>query len=1198
MAGSVVDPTGLPVAGAEIIVTSQAKGAVVYQGKTTDTGAFLVPSLQFGLYKVEVRAESFKSAVVSNIKVDAGAQVAVSPIKLELGPVTETVTVEASGVNIQTTNAQLTDTVEKKQVDNLPLLNRNPLALLGLQAGVVSGNYARTVTVINGQRPSLSNVTLDGVNIQDNFIRSNSLDFLPNLPLLSQVAEFTVSTQNAGPETGFGASQISIVTPSGTNDWHMDGFWYHRNNALAANTWFNNASGVKKPFLLQNQLGGSIGGPIMKNKLFVYGYYELFRLRQQSAQQHTLITDAARTGLFTYIPTCTTATCPVGVTPGVARTFNILAARLNSVGATIGPFTIDPLMAQTLQQVPIQSFINNYNTGDSKSTQLLNTAGYQFNKRNNRTRDNYGVKVDYNLSSKHSFSGTWSWNRDIVDRPDLDGAYTLVPLVDNNDQKKLLAVTWRWSPTNRLTNEVRGGLNFAPASFNVYEDFSAGRLFTGQIFTNPMVTFRAQGRRTDTYTLQDNASWALGSHFFKFGFFAQEVRVTAYNEAGISPSYALGISAANNIGMIGGNFLGGISSSDLSRANSLFQTLSGYLTSGTQTFNAAGRTTGYVSGAASIRRPRLWNLAGYFGDTWRFHKNVTLTYGVRYDYYGRLWEKNGMYLQPIIPDGSTVFDVLKSNAAFDFAGGPEGRPLNNADVNNWGPGIGIAWDPFGDGKMAVRAGYSIHYVNDEAIRGPENAGTGNMGLSTTASVISLAMTMSGSVPTISTPTFLMPRTAQDNFNVSNIPQTIWLIDPNLRTPYVQEWNLSVQRDIGWSTMVEVRYMGNSGTGLYRGIDFNQVIIGSNAFLADFLRARSNGFLALAATGTFNPAYNAAISGSQPLTVLTTFLSSGYLTSSTVRNYIQTGQVGDLAYWYHSNNYYGTSTVPLVANKVASVADLITNLSHSTYHAGVVEVRRRFSRSLGFQANYTWSKVLTDSSGEGQTKFEPFLDNANPRADRARATFDTPHAFKANFVYEFPFGRGRRWAPGNAALEKVVSGWNVSSVFTWQSGSPFSILSARGTLNRAGRSGMNTVNSNLTAEQLRNFIGVFKRPGAVYVIDPQLIASTGLGVGSDTKPCDYTSFTGQAFCNPEPGLLGTLQRMQFNGPVVFAWDFAASKQTGITERLKFEYRAEFFNIMNHPVFWTGDQSVNSTNFGKMTSNAVGRRIIQMTIRLLW
>jgi len=155
-----------------------------------------------------------------------------------------------------------------------------------------------------------------------------------------------------------------------------------------------------------------------------------------------------------------------------------------------------------------------------------------------------------------------------------------------------------------------------------------------------------------------------------------------------------------------------------------------------------------------------------------------------------------------------------------------------------------------------------------------------------------------------------------------------------------------------------------------------------------------------------------------------------------------------------------------------------------------------------------------------------------------------------------------------------------------------------TLNRAGRSGLNTAVSSLTADQLRNFIGVFKRPGAVYVIDPQVIASTGRGVGDDAATCTFTQFTGQLFCNPEPGTLGPLQRFQFNGPVVFSWDFSAAKSTDLTERFKLEYRAEFFNIMNHPVFFTGDQGINSVNFGKTTSVAVGRRIIQMTLQLKW
>lgn len=1212
ISGTVLDPTNLPIAGAEITITNQATGSV-FHAKTNDSGAFLVPSLMVGTYKIEVKATGFRTSVVSQVKLDAGTQNSVPPIKLELGEVTETVTVEAATSTVQTANAQIVDTVERKQIEALPLFNRSPLALLGLQAGV--NQNARTVTVINGQRPSLSNVTMDGINIQDNFIRSNSLDFLPNLPLLGQVAEFTVTTSNSGAESGLGASQVNIVTPSGTNEWHAEGFWYHRNGVLAANSWFNNAAGTKRPFLLLNQAGGNVGGPIFKKKLFIYGWYELFRQRQQSSQNHTILTDPARTGVLTFIPTCTTA-CPVGVTAGQPQTFNVLAAHTSAAGPVVGPFPIDPLIVALLARVPTQSVINNFLAGDSTANQLLNTAGFSFNKAANRTRDNYGIKGDWDVTAKHSVSGTWAWNRDIVDRNDLDTTYNTVPIVTNNDVKRLVSGTWRWTPTSAFTNQLTAGFNLAPATFITARDFGSANVYTGFNFTNPDVTFRSQGRDTNTYTIQDNASWARGKHFIRFGYQSQFIRSVPFNDAGINAGFSIGLSAVNPNGLIAGNFAaqGGISAANLSTANSLLATLAGFLTSGSQTFNVTSKTSGYVPNATSTRKLRFDTHAFYAGDSWRLRSNLTFNYGVRWEYLGRFTNADGLFLLPVIPSGATAFQTLMSNATLDFAGGPTGRPLHNPDRNNFAPNISIAWDPFGEGKTSVRAGYSVHFVNDESIRSGDNAALGNAGLQTSVSVANLNVSMSGAVPTITAPAFFVPRTVANNNTANNgIPTTVFTVDPNLRAPYVQEWNLGVQHEVGWNTVIDVRYVGNKGTKLYRGIDFNQVEIFSNGFFDDFMRARSNGFIALntpltfpgctsTTCATFNPAFNALLPGSQPLTVIPLVGGGGSLTSSGTRTAIQTGAVGDLAGIYHLNDGV-VDGVQLVPNPTAGVADLVLNYSNSSYNAGVVEVRRRFTKGLGIQANYTFSKVLTDSDGTGQTKFDPFLDNNNPKRDRARATFDITHAFKANFVYELPVGRGHRLSSNNSVLDRVLTGWTIGSVFTWQSGNPISILSGRGTLNRSGRSGRNTAVSRLTASQLASFVGLYKVPGSVYVISPTVISQSGStlgrGVGLDTlAPCNFTGFTGQVFCNPEPGQLGNIQTLAFNGPSLFAWDFSVYKQTSITESLKFEYRAEFFNILNHPVFFSGDQSINSSSFGKLSSVAVTSRRIQMTVRLIW
>ncbi|MGH3184971.1 MAG: hypothetical protein ACRD1G_04465, partial [Acidimicrobiales bacterium] len=360
--------------------------------------------------------------------------------------------------------------------------------------------------------------------------------------------------------------------------------------------------------------------------------------------------------------------------------------------------------------------------------------------------------------------------------------------------------------------------------------------------------------------------------------------------------------------------------------------------------------------------------------------------------------------------------------------------------------------PWGDGKTSVRAGYSISFINDEAIVAASNASGNNPGLIAPASVINLqSNSISGNSgagllapPAVAVPRFGVPATFAQNRAAFGSPQAGFAIDPNLRTPYVGEWNLSVQRDLGHQTSITVSYLGNKGTALTQVLDYNQVTIGSNGILADFNRARSNGFLALAKTGSFNPNFNASIPGSQQLTVIPNLcLSSSQagctgsrsLTSGSVVSLLQTGQVGEFVNTYFSNNASGT--VALTPSPLISVGDVLQNHASSIYHAGSVELRRRFNNGLTFQANYTYSKVLTNSDGS-QTNVDPLLDNAQPTIERARASYDLTNGFKANFDYGLPVGKGYALNPGNAWVRTLVSGWRTTSIFTWQSGSPFSI----------------------------------------------------------------------------------------------------------------------------------------------------------------
>ncbi len=1161
LTGSVVDASGAAVPAASVKLLIAGTSSPVATGQTDEAGNFTFVGLNPGTFDLSVEHPGFATKVIRSLRLESARELSLPPVELELATVASTVEVSATMLTVQTTNSEISNSVTNEQFRMLPQLNRSVTALLQTQAGVTSSG--RVSTTINGLRPAYVNITYEGVNIQDNFIRTNTLDFQPLRLFTDQVAEVSITTSNSGVVSGGGAAQVNYRAPSGSNEYHGSLYWMNRNNRFAANSWFNNRDGVRLPFLNQNQFGGTLGGRIIRNKLFFYTNVERLMNRQQSTYNRTILTETARQGIFIY---------PIA---GGTDRRNILQ---------ITGRNIDPVMKKLIDMLPPASAANNFDVGDSRPGDIRNTIGYRFRTRNNQDRNNAMGKGDWYLSPNNNISVTYSYADDLTDRPDVNSGegYGPVPPNLNGSRVHFLSAGWRSNPRPSITNEFRAGFTVNKPYFDTREapqDFFVAGLF----FSSPIGTFLPQGRNVYTANFSNNTAWIRNKHTYQFGVNFMPQRIQPYNYAGIVPTYTLGIGAGQT-GLPSGS-LPGISAAEFTRANALLANLAGLINNASKTFNVTSRDSGFVSGAPDRRRYTLDTWALYFTDNWRMNRKLTLNYGVRWEYISVFDEQDSLALLPVLVNGNYL-DTMFGNSTLDFAGKSVGRPFYNKDRNNFAPNVGLAWNVRGNGKTAIRMGYSMNYVQDSQSTAIRNSVVTNAGLAQTVQLTGLSSTLSSPTP-LANPTFKVPRTFADNYAI-NTQGAFAMPDPGLVTPYVQQWNFSIQQEIKGGVL-DVRYVGNHATKSFRAFDFNQVNIQQGGFLGEFRNAVNNGFAAQRATGAFDPRYNPNVPGSVPLPLLSSFPSAGLLTNATILNLIQTQQAGELAHTYQINRLTPAG-FSFYQNPLSLGLNVMTNYSNASYNALQIDYNRRF-RDMQFQVNYTYSKVMSDTAGDSQAQFEPFLDINNGKLERARTPYDVTHAFKSNYVVELPFGKGKKWDLGWANW--IVGGWATSGIMTWQSGNPISIMSYRGTLNRGNRSNTQngtTATSPLKKSELDKIVG-FRMTG----VGPYMIAASAINTDGRGTNVDGTApFSGQAFYHPEAGTVGTLQRRYFSGPTWFNLDFAAQKAFQIYEQHRIELRVTSTNFFNNPMFYVGDMDINSVNFGRIGSLMTSPRRIQFEL----
>lgn len=1265
------------VPGATVVVTDNKTGKERTVTATSE-GTFEVPQLEFGTYTVKITASGFKSFTANDVKIDAGREY---PLKaqLEVGQVSEEVTVTAGAEQLNSSNGELSTTVTEQQIRDLPLNGRNPLSLTYLQAG-----SSVTTNAINGQRASSTTITRDGLNIQDNYIRSGSLgsSAFSDSPSVDNVSEFNLTTQNSGVEQGGGSSQIRLVTPRGGSEFHGSLYAFNRNSRFTANTFFGNASGLPRPFLNRNQFGGSISGPMpifnfgeggpmfLKNKAFFFFNYEGFRLAQQATvtapsdnsgvlQNVGLLLPQSRNGNFSFVNSANQL-----VTINVLTGTNFTTALTAAQG---GSLTVDPIIqSRFLSSLP-----------DDCTTNVANGVNFQKTCRILRSspqnRDAWVSRVDVNFNDRNSLSAVYKRNNSISGRTDLGAGFSTTPFVTSGGPTNFFTAAYTWAPKNNFSNEFRGGFNYAKVPFignNLPNDFFIGIpaiAANTPLVTDPNGVYESNGRNTLYRNFQDNAVYTIGNHSFRFGAALELFKISLFNNRGTTPVYTISTTAnPNTPGLTATQICGTatcINTTDLTRANALRYFLGGIVSQAARTANLASPQAGYTFGPA-LQDLNYEIYSGYVSDQWRVRPSLTLNLGVRYDFYTPLNNKQQLYLEPVIRNDDLAASLRDPNGSLAVVGTNAGKPgdFSKPDRNNFAPSVSFAYSPrFKDGLFAklfsggtvVRGGFRLDYVNDEYVKSVSTLTGANPGLgavTTGFANLRSALTPRGdfaAIPSVSTlPTFtLQPRSFAQNNTAANLQSRVFGVDPNIEVPMLYEYNIGIQRNIGFKTVLEVRYVGSRGSNFITTQDFNQADLVSNGFTSDFIRAQGN----LAANDAERARrISTCTAGGGTLTTCTNQVNTQF-----PRSFGFTGVAGTVALPVLSQlgaavTPTSTTYIPLLEqNRVASFAqnviitgargnvvfqpnpnifftEILTNSSRNQYNALQIELRRRFSAGLYFQANYTFSKTLTDTPDDGQNRESSLQDQNNANLQFSRPDFDRTHVFNANFIYELPFGKGKTFLNQGGWVDKVVGGFQFTSIISASTGPPLGVIDPRGTANLAFFSGRQSGTSSLTGRQIKDITGKFNTPNGIYFVDPKYLFATITNAGTGetrtgfdlnqvlpagfqltsvrgASPIGTAPFANQVFFFNGAGQSGNLPRNFINGLPYVNWDASIIKNIRFTENIKLQLRMEAFNVLNRQLpAYSADLNVDSNSFGLVTTtntvtNPSGPRIIQFGAR---
>jgi hypothetical protein len=978
--GVIRDPSEQPVAGANVALLNAATGHS-REVVTNDEGTFWFSNVVPGPHSITVEKDGFKAIHIEDLVLTVN-QSFTFEAHLELGAITTTTEVKASTLPlIELDNAQISNLVDSKRITDLPLLTRDPYQLVLLSPGVVQSDSPLGGFSMNGTNERNNNFLLDGVDNNDTDVPGIPGGILTLNPDSTQ--EFRVITNNFAPEYGRNnGAVIQIVTRSGSNQFGGTAYWFGRYNALGARDFFNPAAlGPQNPYV-RNDFGGSAGGPIIKDRTFWFGNYEGQRFVTTLTGTNTVPTPEFKTGQFSVLGE------PIDVsTPGSVNN----AQRL----------PLDPTIQKILALYPKPN-------GPDVVPGLSGT--FYFPSSSRQTTDNFTIKLDHNLSKRNLLTFRYVYNHFTDPNPFhtdfLPGGFGAINYYQQT-QAGMIGLTS--TLTDRFINEFRFGANRVDVQFNctgvsTFNSFgyvdSYGRGADYGVPFGPgfgcqsLGDSNGQARFTGTYQTIDNMSYARGNHLFKWGFEFRDVYSNSYNDYS-----SRGLFDFHGYTNSGGLVLGVTNLP----ANSPLNDPLNPATAPTQ--DAVLALLGSVDyqfqsqyfdkqeqpTASDLRgfRQREWGV--FAQDTWKILPNLTAIYGLRWEYFGVPFEVNNL-LSQLFANPSAALSPGEG-FTFTIVGPGTGHTLYANQFTNFEPRIGLAWDPLKKGKTSIRAGYGIYH--DRVY--------GNLlGNARSDPPFQQSFNSSGVLSQLSAPT-VVSTSLTLNDGAAFYAQ---LLDPNLKTPYSQNWNVGFQYAITPTLTLEVDYVGVKGTHILRAVDGNppQPILVSN-LLAQCVPGNAFG----CDTSTLQFAN------------LWFGMENGVLPS-------------DATY----NNAFNNSFA-------APGSTLVKSIGNSIYNGMQVNLQKHLSNGFQIQGAYTFSHAIDNVNDPIFPTNPDFLaypmlprNSFDLRAERGNSDFDIRHRGVVNFIYEPNIGRGRGHFT-NGFVGRILEGWSLNGIIQAQTGHPFEVF---------------------------------------------------------------------------------------------------------------------------------------------------------------